>query len=129
MATKKIDKQKRVDAVVEKIDAGEITEDEALDAFYEAHYGRSRPPRIPSSDMMSADDIVDFNKDYVGFSFAPDFQTRITVRHGDIEVVEETEKAVKLAGTITIGGSVYEMLSRWIPKRALIFKDEKVKGD
>lgn len=123
MKKKHKDWQERIDAVIDKINAGELKEGNSVDAFYEAHYGKSRPDRVPAVSMVSGDDIVNFNEAYEGYGFMPDFQMIVTVRHGKITVIEETEKAVKISGVLTIGEIAYAMLSRWVPKKALVFKD------
>lgn len=125
MSAGRNNKKDCIDAILEKIDAGELTEEEADDAFYGVHYGRPRPARVPEESRIKADSIVGFDDSYVGYGFIPGFQMLVTVRHGDLEIIEETEKALKLSGRITLDGISYEMLPRWVPKKALSFKDQK----
>ena len=97
------------------------------DEWYEYHYEKPRPERCANDDVARWNDIKPTDKwmemvIYIGLSKGDE----IILKHGYIEVDEETEKAVKVKGQLDIDDAVYHLRSTWIPK-FLLKIEENVK--
>ena len=98
------------------------------DEWYEYHYGKPKPKRYSEDELKDWRDIRptegwDELLRYINLSHTI---RSLVLRHGDVEVVEETEKAVKVVGELRLDDEVYTLNEQWIPK-FLLKIEENVK--
>lgn len=98
---------------------------ETPDEWYEYHYGKPRPKRYSENMTTSWSDIRpeqgwDELLRYVNLTHTV---KGLVLRHGDVEVVEETGKAVKVSGELKLDDEVYSLHEQWIPKFLLKQKE------